>query len=421
MITTTDPNFAPANLSYTPLNPLSGGSRDAVLTPPSGDFYFTIALLQTAPEGVAILPLVNKIAPQPGLCISQSKTYYYEASDFIRANKLFAVNWNGNTAPVGITGNIRYSATPYAYISNARNSDLMGRLVEINPAGGSFSINGGATVRLYYSPAEQAAGTVPAAQTTSWFKYQGTQDELLNDFNADGALATAKTTFLTPSATGQEDGVDYVEFSGIGSFSTFGFFTSSAPMPVDLVSFRATKTDERTVLKWSTAEESGFSHFELEALKGGYQWEEIASIPSATPDGNSRVLNNYKFTDESAQKRSINGKVYYRLKMIDQNASYRYSHIESIAFDDRADNVGVYPNPAKSEVNILGLHGKNELKIYNSGGRLVATTYNVNPVETIDLRKFIPGIYFIHIKKEGAANRCKKGSCQSITKQFHSN
>jgi hypothetical protein len=84
----------------------------------------------------------------------------------------------------------------------------------------------------------------------------------------------------------------------------------SSPLPIELVSFLGKCEDKNVVLSWTTASEINNSFFTIERSNDGISYNEIGTVPGA---GNSSVMNNYSFTDQSAPA----GLTYYRLKQTD--------------------------------------------------------------------------------------------------------
>jgi hypothetical protein len=50
------------------------------------------------------------------------------------------------------------------------------------------------------------------------------------------------------------------------------------PLPLDLTSFSGTVVNCAALLNWTTAEESGMSHFDLQKSQDGTYFEQLASI-----------------------------------------------------------------------------------------------------------------------------------------------
>ncbi|HWV66642.1 Calx-beta domain-containing protein [Chitinophaga sp.] len=169
-------------------------------------------------------------------CIDKDTLYFIDPSD---PNKYIAsIALNGNTMDVTkLSAIVDVNRDMNAALGKNSGTDygtqLMRRLVQITYTGANLTQNGGITLRLFHDPAEKTnaenmlSGTrgVTGAQRWVWFKHAGDIATTLGDLAPQGL---ANITEITPSGTGQQDGVEYVDFSGIQNFSTFGGLTTAS-------------------------------------------------------------------------------------------------------------------------------------------------------------------------------------------------
>lgn len=156
--------------------------------------------------------------------------------------------------------------------------------------------------------------------------------------------------------------------SGYGAPQTFT--TLGLVLPINGVDLTANRQDANVFLNWSTQSEQNSGWFEIERSYNGTGFTKIGQVNAA---GNSSSVRNYQFTDLSAGK----SLVFYRLKMVDANASYRYSTIQKL-LPSAVNDQGflLYPNPASTFTNIaLDELAKEDmqLKITNQLGQVVKT------------------------------------------------
>ena len=112
-------------------------------------------------------------------------------------------------------------------------------------------------------------------------------------------------------------------------------------LPLQLTSFRAAKLGGQAVrCLWSTENEAGFSHFELEKSAEGTSW---SAIGSAAAKGQPEGRADYFFDDG----KPFGGINYYRLKMIDNDGLASFSTVREVNFEEFAQ-FQVFPNPASS-------------------------------------------------------------------------
>ena len=91
-----------------------------------------------------------------------------------------------------------------------------------------------------------------------------------------------------------------------------------------------------------------------------------------------------------------NGKFYYRLRQTDLNGHYKHSNPVVInACNEMTDEVLIYPNPAKTEITVIGNNLK-QLQIFDAMGRELQNNKVNGEKETkLNIENLEPGIYFI--------------------------
>ncbi len=150
-------------------------------------------------------------------------------------------------------------------------------------------------------------------------------------------------------------------------------------LPVELTSFSADRNGASIKLSWETATEINNYAFEIErssSLTGynNYSWNKIATVFG---NGNSNSIKYYSYADNKV----TNGKYFYRLKQIDMDGHFTYSHIVEV-------DLGIpsayklfqnYPNPFNPSTVInyeVPEDSKIQIKIYNILGSEVAALVN---------------------------------------------
>jgi hypothetical protein len=111
-------------------------------------------------------------------------------------------------------------------------------------------------------------------------------------------------------------------------------------LPVELVDFSVEKRANTALLTWKTAAELNSAGFFIEHSTNQKDWQEVGFVAS---EGDSEVTNYYDFTHE----KPANGDNYYRLKMVDNDATSEYSEIRHLHFRNEAAVVNIFPNPFK--------------------------------------------------------------------------
>jgi len=154
------------------------------------------------------------------------------------------------------------------------------------------------------------------------------------------AMPTSNTIVYTLPGSGGCDQAACTTLAGDGGGPTnIGIITNlSGPLPVELLSLKATQQDDAVLVEWVTASEINCSHFELEHATGTGEYELIREQPCA---GNSNTIINYSSYDQSPSP----GTNYYRLRQVDVDGSATYYGPVSVSFQSQI-SLGVYPNPA---------------------------------------------------------------------------
>lgn len=126
---------------------------------------------------------------------------------------------------------------------------------------------------------------------------------------------------------------------------------TAAILPIELVYFTGSISENIITLKWQTAIENNSNYFEVERSNNGITFDSINKILSKSLNGNSEQPLNYEIFDLTPK----NGINYYRLKQVDFNTTFIYSPIQSVEFKIIKENsFTVFPNPSEgTSVNIV--------------------------------------------------------------------
>ncbi|REA63187.1 hypothetical protein DSL64_06115 [Dyadobacter luteus] len=368
---------------------VNGTDYDIAHTFPNGASYFTYGKVIPFNQGTVYLtPVTETTNVSSNTCDVGAWKYFRQTTD--NSQKLLGITGYADLSNLSVT------ITPVgaSYDDGTRKTNLMARITTITDAAASTFPSGG-KVRIYYSVPEQTATTVAGQQAHGWYKYEGNADDVIANVYASGVLDATKATQLTPNATGVEDGVNYVEFHNITSFSSFIYLstTESSALPVKLTYFNATKEADVANLNWRTTEESNNTGFEIQRSANARDWNAIGFVENQTEGGNSKGTLTYRFTDATPLK-GIN---YYRLKQIDADGSYMLSSIVSLRFEDGKGSLFVYPNPV--------VNGRLTLSLPQSG-EFTLSIYNISGVEvqklkqsetTVDVSKLATGMYVMKV------------------------
>ncbi|NJL75166.1 MAG: T9SS type A sorting domain-containing protein [Saprospiraceae bacterium] len=151
-------------------------------------------------------------------------------------------------------------------------------------------------------------------------------------------------------------------------------FVVTVLLPVELTEFYSKTIKDYILIGWTTASELNNSHFEVERSENSKLWKTIGKVQGY---GTTLETQTYQFIDEKPST-STN---YYRLKQVDVNGSFEYSHIVVVENHVRSsDDAFVFPNPASDWVQYQ-LPKERVLKniqIFDAFGKLVKTDSALN-------------------------------------------
>ena len=315
---------------------------------------------------------------------------------FVSGGKRIA-SLNPNGQNMGST-----SVDVYPYSGPVRyqnNQYYLDRNIVVKPA---VQPGGPVSVRLYFTDTEaknlvNATGCVPCTKPGDPYelgvtKYSGLPAEE-NGTLADNASGIYQ--FILPANTDiiPYDNGYYAEFT-VNSFSEFwlnnGGASGQNPLPLTLLSFEALKQTGKVLLQWMTDNESDASRFIVERSPDGVAYSGIGSVMALNHTGQ----NNYTFND--LQPFPVLN--FYRLKMLNNDGSYRYSPVRKVNFGVAADDISVYPNPVTGGKLYIASTGNCKTAImYDAAGQEIRSFILQGRNNIIDLSGISKGIYQIKI------------------------
>jgi hypothetical protein len=154
---------------------------------------------------------------------------------------------------------------------------------------------------------------------------------------------------------------------------------SNSPLPVQLSSFSSIVNGRQVNLTWQTQTELNSSRYSIERAATGLKGASLvwASIGTVQASGRSSVPKKYSFTDKDLQA----GKYQYRLNMIDNDGSSKYSKaVETeVALPKNFEISQNYPNPFNPSTRIdysLPNDSRVNLEVYNITGERIGQIVN---------------------------------------------
>jgi hypothetical protein len=126
----------------------------------------------------------------------------------------------------------------------------------------------------------------------------------------------------------------------VSAFSPFTLASTipNNPLPVELLTLKATPKEASVTVSWITVSEKNTDSFELERSRDGQNFTVIGRLKA---QGESSSARSYQYEDQ--QPAPIN---YYRLRTLDQNGQSSLSSVVMARLEAKPAAVELYPNPS---------------------------------------------------------------------------
>lgn len=246
---------------------------------------------------------------------------------------------------------------------------------------------------------------------------------LVRTVNSSGALQTITFSWININVTIPAGGTTYLRVrtslgTGLTTSTPNGWYANGevedylvhvdAILPIKLISFTAkNENDTKVLLSWTAENEIGFKGFEVERSGDGNNWSKLAFVPG---NGGASV-NEYSYYDNNP----LQGKSYYRLKLIDFDGNVKYSWVETIEINTIITSLKVLPNPIRSQATIQWnavANERAEIQLINAEGRLMQTrAINCNPgfnqSVLIIPANYASGVYIVRITTPSGHQQAK--------------
>jgi hypothetical protein len=248
----------------------------------------------------------------------------------------------------------------------------------------------------------------------SWTTISNPPKTLCCGGTCNGSLQGKWTTYTTPTLPVAADNILNLRIAfvwknnddGIGSDPSIAIdnitISNLVVLPIELTYFNSEENNNTTEISWKTISENNSDYFELQLSNDGITFNKLAKIKAA---GNSHSQKSYTFKYD----KKIVGQTYFRLKMVDLDNSYKYSHIIFSQFSSiETSNINTYLDDSKNIIitkNYISNNNLETLCIINTEGK-VLKKYNLRELitENDNEKKIIlnqndldQGIYFIQL------------------------
>ncbi len=210
---------------------------------------------------------------------------------------------------------------------------------------------------------------------------QGTEANIYGGLYSSGAWSIGSVSNTSNNTIGVNGTTHFSELTG-------GELTL---LPVDLISFAATKKTDCVELNWKTASELNNSHFDVLYSIDGKKYEQIGRVLG---NGNSNTILNYNHTHTEPQK--IN---YYQLRQVDFNGTTELSQQLAVRFDIDFKPFVIKNFTNKFEIMFTIDDQRFRYQLLDNIGRTLDEGYAKGTL-TLDKTTLAKGQYFLYFSNE---------------------
>lgn len=262
---------------------------------------------------------------------------------------VFAVEHGANTTPLNFVELRRGSVVQRRVTNGSQGFFAMVRDWYVETMDNA-ALTAPVNVRFYYDPADSTAMDSAANAYAStyggsvsgieWFKV----DDQWSPADLQAATGLSHLpgyVTMSPSGYGTEDGLHYVQFNNVTSFSGGGLLREiEGSFAVEWLDFDARPWLNTVALSWTTGMEENVSHFEIErSLNGSH----FAAIGQAAAKGSHQ---SYEWADTLP----VTGRTYYRIKEVEIDGSYSFSPVREVNWAKAVPSIA--PNPVREGMTL---------------------------------------------------------------------
>jgi Secretion system C-terminal sorting domain len=186
--------------------------------------------------------------------------------------------------------------------------------------------------------------------------------------------------FGSPDFRGPEVLIDDVSVNDLGNI-----------LPLQLTSFvAALRINNDVQLHWETADELNVKNIEVQRSTDAINFNTVGVI-----NAQNKLQNNYIFND----KIYGNELFYYRLKIVDNDGSFKYSKLQSVKNKLLKNSAYILENPVKDNITLINLPLKKcIISLLNDNGMEISRKACNNTSSTqLNISALSSGLYFLKI------------------------
>jgi hypothetical protein len=142
-------------------------------------------------------------------------------------------------------------------------------------------------------------------------------------------------------------------------------------LPVNLESFDAVRDNDANLVTWKVSGEANVQRYEIEYSMDGSRFTNVG-----TESAKNLSAQSYSYSYRHTAGRQSNA--YYRIKIIDNDGSFKYSTIKKVSAPANRNNIYAYPNPTMGQfyVHIPVANNTNvQYKVVDMSGKVLVSRH----------------------------------------------
>ena len=321
---------------------------------------------------------VNASAVAPYYTIPAGNPYSNEIYDLGLRNPFrWSFDRLTNDMWIGDVGQDAYEEINYRAAGSRGGVNYGWRCYEGNTA---YNLTGCGLSSNYIFPVYTYPTQNPAASVIGGIVYRGSTYPILQGYNisADFFSGTLYKT-VSDGSGGWITSTQMLSTTGIADFgetengeayavsltgNSVYRISASSPLPVTLITFNANSNNSGVKLNWQTALEENIRQFEIEYSIDGTSFIYLGNVPAK----NAATGSVYSFLHATV----FDGAILYRLKITDNDGSFKYSDIVRVVLNDDVKNM-ITPSVISNGVMNVNLSNRKykSLQLISMNGMMV--------------------------------------------------
>ncbi len=324
-------------------------------------------------NGLVISDVAPIFNPTTGeVSFATNPTFTPDAAGFGAINQGVSIEQNISGLTIGNTYRLEMYVTGKSILNPTTTFYSQDGIFKIEIVDGANNYNKFLAVPSYNSPHGYANAANPFMRY--YINFKPTTTNVTLKFTSFGYV-----NYSWP-VTGTELFMDDVSLNNLGNI-----------LPLQLTSFvAALHTNNDVQLNWETADELNVKNIEVQRSTDAINFNTIAMV-----NAQNKLQNSYIFND----KIYGNALFYYRLKIVDNDGSFKYSKLQAVKNKILKNSAYILENPVKDNITLVNLSLKKcMLSLLNGNGMEISRkAYNNISSTQLDISTLSSGLYFLKI------------------------